>query len=149
MKTDSSAAPSPWLNCNLPSVRVEAHFGDRLVRSFEPRARRIHDLLAHTVLHRADDLALVCESQRLTWRELHAQVASVATGFQQAGILPGDRVALFQGNNPAFVIAFLAIQQLGAIAVAVGRRERPPRSPAPAGWRQARPGCGFLLAPSF
>lgn len=124
MKTDGSAAPSPWLNCNLPGVRVEAHFGDRLVRTFEPRARSIHALLAHTVMHRADQLAVVCESQRLTWRALNDQVASVATGFQQAGILPGDRVALFQGNNPQFVIAFLAIQQLGAIAVAVGLREQ-------------------------
>lgn len=124
MKTEGSAALSPWLSCNLPGVRVEAHFGDRLVRTFEPRARSIHALLAHTVLHRADHLAVVCESQRLTWRALNDQVASVATGFKQAGILPGDRVALFQGNNPAFVIAFLAVQQLGAIAVAVGLREQ-------------------------
>ena len=115
---------SVWHGASLPVVQAESHFGDRVVHAFKDRAHSIFELLQNTVTQHPDRLALVCGSERLTWREVDVQAARLAACFAHAGLVAGDRVVLFQGNSTAFVMAFMAIQRLGAIAVAVGAREQ-------------------------
>ena len=64
--------------------------------------------------------ALVHDSGRLTYRELDEQVNRLSHGLSRAGILPGDRVALFLPNVPEFVLSYFAVQKVGAIAVSIG-----------------------------
>ena len=53
--------------------------------------------------------------QRLTYRQLHDEVARVAAGLRDAGVEPGERVAGYLPNLPQTLIAMLATASLGAI----------------------------------
>lgn len=59
-----------------------------------------------------------------SYRELFATVDRLAAGMAAAGVGKGDRVALFLGNRPEFVIAYLAVIRLGAVMVPVNLRYR-------------------------
>ncbi|HEV2236128.1 MAG TPA: AMP-binding protein, partial [Ktedonobacterales bacterium] len=51
----------------------------------------------------------------LSWADLTAQVAAVATALRQMGVAPGDRVVAFMPNIPETLVAFLAAASLGAV----------------------------------
>lgn len=63
--------------------------------------------------------ALIFEDQSFTYFELNQLVNCVANSLPKLGINQGDRVALFLPNIPQFIICYLAILKLGAIAVSV------------------------------
>ncbi|HEY0877211.1 MAG TPA: AMP-binding protein [Zeimonas sp.] len=130
-----------WSDCPVPRSRREAHFGDRVVHCFTPRARSFHDLFSAAVATHGEREALVCGEERYSWRALDERVARVAGGLAERGIAPGDRVALFVGNRAEFVVALFATQRLGAIAVPIGIRE--PR--AGLGWILAHCGARALF----
>ncbi len=115
-----------WECCNVPRMRREAHFSDRIVRGFCARAGSLHELFAATVARYGDDEALVWIGKRCSWRELDERVGRAAGGLAEHGVTRGDRVVLFVSNRPEFVVALFAIQRLGAIAVPVGTREQRP-----------------------
>jgi acetoacetyl-CoA synthetase len=50
----------------------------------------------------------------LSWDDLRREVARVADGLRDAGVVAGDRVAGFLPNVPAAVVAMLAAASLGA-----------------------------------
>ena len=64
-----------------------------------------------------DQPAILFEGRRLTYRELDRAASRTAHGLARRGVGPGDRVALFLPNIPAFAIAYQAVQKLGAIVV--------------------------------
>src|SRR5512134_1642811 len=105
-----------------PVLRVEAHFGDRLVRCFAERPRHFNALFAAALARNGSGEALIDGGLRLSWIELDEQVGRVAAGFAQRGVVRGDRVALLLGNRAEFVIAWLAAQRLGAIVVPLSVR---------------------------
>lgn len=61
---------------------------------------------------------------RLTVGEIAAASRRVATGLRRLGVKPGDRVALWLPNMPAWLVCFFACARLGAIAVSVNTRFR-------------------------
>jgi long-chain acyl-CoA synthetase len=63
--------------------------------------------------------AILFESQTLTYQDLNEQVNRAANSLRALNVKKGDRVALFLPNIPEFVIAYLGIQKLGAIAVSI------------------------------
>jgi acetoacetyl-CoA synthetase len=85
---------------------------------FFPQARLN---FADNLLRFADEQpALVFRSERgarrtLSYRELRAEVARVAAGLKDAGVVAGDRVAGYVPNLPEATIAMLAAASLGAI----------------------------------
>ncbi|MGD9819397.1 MAG: AMP-binding protein, partial [Desulfomonilaceae bacterium] len=52
-----------------------------------------------------------------TYSEMNSQVNSVANGLISMGIKENDRVAIYLRNVPEFLVAFMAISKIGAIAV--------------------------------
>jgi acetoacetyl-CoA synthetase len=54
------------------------------------------------------------ELERLTWGELRAQTAAIASGLRALGVGPGDRVAAYMPNIPETVAALLACASIGA-----------------------------------
>ncbi|HWE88470.1 MAG TPA: acetoacetate--CoA ligase [Pseudonocardiaceae bacterium] len=67
----------------------------------------------------ADDLAVIFHredgvTQRLSYRELRAQVAAARAGLAALGVRRGDRVAALLPNSSAALVAFLAAASLGA-----------------------------------
>jgi long-chain acyl-CoA synthetase len=61
--------------------------------------------------------ALVHGGERISHAELAERVARLAHGLTARGVRPGDPVALVMRDTPAFVISFLAVAGLGAVAV--------------------------------
>lgn len=73
---------------------------------------------------RADQPAVLWEGEpgdrrTLTYRELHAEVSSLAGALRGLGIGPGDRVALHLGWLPETVVALLACARIGALHLVV------------------------------
>lgn len=68
--------------------------------------------------------ALIARGRPLSFGELADQSRRVAQGMRRLGVQPGDCVALWLPNVPAWLAAFFACAQLGAIAVSVNTRFR-------------------------
>ncbi len=67
---------------------------------------------------------LVERGRAVSHRELLDASSRVARGLQLLGVGPGDRVALWMPNVPAWLAVFFACARLGAIAVSVNTRFR-------------------------
>ena len=107
-------------------TRRELHFGERVVRCFIHRPRSLHDSLAEAVARNPDGEALVCDDERLTWRDLLKASARLAGGLSKCGIRPGDRVAVLLGNRSEWILTLFAVTRLGAIFVPLNIREQKP-----------------------
>ncbi len=60
----------------------------------------------------------VWDGQRFTtWGELRRRAAAAAFGLRELGVAPGDRVALVWPSGVDFVVAYLAVLGVGAVAV--------------------------------
>ncbi len=68
--------------------------------------------------------ALLYGGRRLSYAELADAAERVAGGLRRIGIRPGDPVALWLPNVPAYVILVFALARLGAVSVAVNTRFR-------------------------
>jgi len=66
-----------------------------------------------------DKPAIIFEGKSITYKDLDLMANRVANGLQGLGVHRGDRVALFLPNIPEFIISYLAILKLGAVAVAL------------------------------
>lgn len=66
-----------------------------------------------------EKIALIFEDKSYTYKQLDQLVNRVANGLQKLGIQRGDCVALFLPNIPEFVISYLGILKIGAVAVSV------------------------------
>ncbi|MEM9905501.1 MAG: long-chain fatty acid--CoA ligase [Cyanobacteria bacterium P01_D01_bin.44] len=77
-----------------------------------------HHIERASQLH-PDKIALIFEGSALTYAELNQRANRLANGLRQLGITLGDRVALFLPNSSDFVVAYLGILKLGAIAVSL------------------------------
>ncbi|WP_372760944.1 class I adenylate-forming enzyme family protein [Pseudoalteromonas sp.] len=65
---------------------------------------------------RADEqIFLVYQQQRYSYKQFFQLVDNVASYLQQHGIKQGDRVAIAMRNRPEWVIAFCAIALIGAV----------------------------------
>src|SRR4051794_20753133 len=69
--------------------------------------------------HHPDNPALRFEDRSLSYRELEAMTIRASGALAGVGVARGDRVALMLPNVPAWVVAYVAILRLGAIAVTV------------------------------
>ena len=76
--------------------------------------------------HPAEHVALISRNRETTYGSLVEQVAGLRGGLRALGVNEGDRVALLIGNGRHFVVSYLAVLGLGAVAVPLN-----PTSPAP------------------
>jgi long-chain acyl-CoA synthetase len=109
-----------------PATRLEAHYGDRVVRCFAQRPASVHAMLLEAVQRNPDGDALVCAGVRITYRDLLEQSSRLAAGLAARGIVAGRRVAMLLANRNEFVVTLFAIARLGAIAVPLSIREQTP-----------------------
>jgi long-chain acyl-CoA synthetase len=70
------------------------------------------------------DLVAIREKQlgrwrSITWADYAAQIRVAARGLHELGVGPGDRVAIHADNRSEWLVADLAVQALGAMAVGV------------------------------
>ena len=69
-----------------------------------------------------DREAICFEGQRFTYAQLDRLSPARRSDLTEAGIRPGDRVALMLPNVPAFVVWYYAALRMGAIAVSISTR---------------------------
>lgn len=69
-----------------------------------------------------DHPAILFEGDSYTYAELDSLSRNAAALLTDAGVVPGDRVALLLANVPAFPVWYYAALRIGAIAVAVNTR---------------------------
>lgn len=74
-------------------------------------------MLEESARRHTERIALIHDGSRLTYQDLNRAVNALAGYLQSLGIGKDDKVALLLPNIPEFVIAYLAAQKLGAVAV--------------------------------
>jgi long-chain acyl-CoA synthetase len=57
--------------------------------------------------------------KQYTWADYAGRAAAVGLGLRALGVVPGDRVAVHSLNRPAWALADMGIQGIGAVAVGV------------------------------
>ncbi|MGQ0630169.1 MAG: class I adenylate-forming enzyme family protein [Sporichthyaceae bacterium] len=75
------------------------------------------DVFAHHARTCGDSVAVVCEDQRLTWREVDALTNRFANALRARGLGKGDKVALFMPASVQAWIAFWGSAKAGCATV--------------------------------
>ncbi|WP_026343550.1 AMP-binding protein [Nocardia sp. BMG111209] len=102
-------ADRPW----LPLYR------DGQPHDIEPEFPNLLDMFADAVRRAPHQDAIRYFDGVISVAGLDAAADALATALQDLGFAPGDRLALFAQNDPAFVIGMLATWKAGGIAVSV------------------------------
>jgi long-chain acyl-CoA synthetase len=77
------------------------------------------ELLRRAAAERPDEVALIDPDGRWTWSQLREQVGDLAAGLVDAGLRPGDRLAIQAPATAEFVLVYLAALQAGLVVVPV------------------------------
>lgn len=85
-------------------------------RTIDVPERTLSGLLFERAAEYADETALVFSGTRMTYRDLLRQIERAADGMARMGVRRGDAVTLCLPNIPQAVIAFYAVNRLGAVA---------------------------------
>ncbi|MGM0604152.1 MAG: acyl-CoA synthetase [Halobacteriota archaeon] len=64
-----------------------------------------------------DDVAIYFEDETISYRQLQQRVNRFGNGLKSLGVEPGSRVVVRFPNRPEAIVACLAIQKLGAVAL--------------------------------
>ncbi|MCP3443189.1 ATP-dependent acyl-CoA ligase [Bradyrhizobium sp. CCGUVB14] len=91
----------------------------RAVTSFPPSDRILSTILTRQAERHGERVLLVAGETRWTFAQTAAIAAASARALVDAGINPGDRVALMCSNRPEFLQVYLGCAWLGAIAVPI------------------------------
>ncbi len=75
--------------------------------------------------HPADSVALVSRGRETTYGQLAEQASRLRGGLADLGIGSGDRVAIIANNNWYFVVSYLGILGMGAVAVPLNPQAPP------------------------
>ncbi|HEY1970685.1 MAG TPA: AMP-binding protein [Pseudonocardia sp.] len=77
------------------------------------------DMFTASVARAPDTEAIRYFDRVLTLADLDAASDGLAVGLAEAGFAPGDRLAIYTQNNPAFVVGLLGAWKAGGAAVAI------------------------------
>jgi acyl-CoA synthetase (AMP-forming)/AMP-acid ligase II len=75
------------------------------------------DVIAHNARVHAEAIAVVCEDERLTWREFDEQTNRFARVLRDRGLGKGDKVALFMSASLEAFLAFWGSAKAGCVTV--------------------------------
>jgi amino acid adenylation domain-containing protein len=81
--------------------------------------RVLPDYLESTAGCLGDNIALIEKDRKVSYSELRCRVLQVAADLLRDGVGRGDRVVILVANSIEFVVAFWAIQYVGAVAVPI------------------------------
>jgi acyl-CoA synthetase (AMP-forming)/AMP-acid ligase II len=75
------------------------------------------DVIAHNARVNAEAIAVVCEDERLTWREFDERTNRFARVLRDRGLGKGDKVALFMSASLEAFLAFWGSAKAGCVTV--------------------------------
>lgn len=90
------------------------------------RTRTIADITRVQATDRPDDIAHVFKDRRTTFAELDARASRIANGLIAAGLVPGDRVAVYAANSDRYVEVLFGCAKARVVLVGVNARLAPP-----------------------
>jgi HIP---CoA ligase len=94
-----------------------------------PAQRTMAGLIASAAATYGDALAVVDErGGNLTFRTLLTAARCAAAAFMAAGIVQGDRIAVWAPNSSAWIIAAVGMQMVGGILVPLNTRFKAPEA---------------------
>jgi len=82
-------------------------------------ASLVTEFLEHSAMCTPDKVALVCNGQRLTYREIDDLANRLANGLISGGLERGDRVVLHLPNSVELVVGIFAVLKAGGVFVVV------------------------------
>ncbi|ATQ30206.1 acyl-CoA synthetase [Rhodococcus ruber] len=77
------------------------------------------DVFRSTVATGPDNIAIAYFDGTISFRELDIRSDALALALVEGGFAPGDRLAIYTQNNPAFVVGLIAAWKAGGIAVLI------------------------------
>ena len=86
---------------------------------------RVNDLLEARAVDMPRKEALVCGGERYTYRQIDEEARRVAGMLHDAGVRPGDRVAVCLENSADAVVAIFAVLKARAVFFVVNPHARP------------------------
>ena len=86
------------------------------IRTFRHAPPSLREIWLSTAGY-ADKDYLVFSGERCTYSEAHTFTASIARWLHDAGVGPGDRVAIAMRNYPEWMLAYWAVTSMGAVVV--------------------------------
>ena len=84
-----------------------------------PKDKTIVQLFEEQVEKTPDNIAVVFEDQKLTYKELNEKANQLAIILIHNGVMPNDRICLFFNNSIELVVAILAILKCGACYIPI------------------------------
>ena len=82
-----------------------------------PQDKCVHELVEAQVARTPDAIAVVCDSERLTYAELNASANRLAHHLRALGVRPDDRVAICAERSLEMVVGLVAIHKAGGAYV--------------------------------
>jgi acyl-CoA synthetase (AMP-forming)/AMP-acid ligase II len=79
----------------------------------------VRALIAYAASHFPDNDFIVFDHERLTFREADERSSRLACQLLAAGVGRATRVGILFPNSPAFIISYLALARIGAVAVPI------------------------------
>jgi long-chain acyl-CoA synthetase len=95
---------------------IETEILGNKIRDFKNSPNSIRDIWLSTAQF-AERTYLVYEQERISYRESHRQVSSVAGWLFEQGVRPGDRVAVAMRNYPEWMLIYWACTSIGVAVV--------------------------------
>lgn len=99
----------PWLKL----------YGEGTPADITPEYSTMLDLFNASVRRAPDNIAIKYFDGVITMADLDARSDALAVALAEHGFGPGDRLAVYVQNNPAFVLALVAAWKAGGAAVAI------------------------------
>lgn len=86
---------------------------------------KLAELIKRSAVYYGNRTALVCNSERLSFRQVHEQSNAFGRALQALGVQKGDRVAVLLNNCTQYVIADFALIKGGFVRVPLNARLAP------------------------
>lgn len=99
----------PWFN----------FYPEGVPKSIEYPNMSIAEYLKEVAEEYPNDVALIFEGFKITYKQLMELVDRLATALNDLGVSKGEIVALFLPNTPQFAISYYAILRIGGIVTAI------------------------------
>ncbi|RDV03261.1 ATP-dependent acyl-CoA ligase [Undibacter mobilis] len=97
---------------------------NEIVEAFPPADRVFPTILTRQAERHRDRTLVIAGQTRWTYAETAAVAAASAQHLAEAGIVPGDRIAILASNRAEFLEVYLGCAWLGAIAVPINPASR-------------------------
>jgi len=86
---------------------------------------RLHDALDYHARERGEAGFAIQDGRRLSYRQAQAATERIAAALTEAGLAPGDRLAVLSRNSIEYVLLYYGAARAGVVPVPLNYRLAP------------------------